>query len=134
MELALRNRISTVKEVRKRPFPERIIQAYSIISPILIYQAIDERNTGEVILDEALKLIKADPGQSVANWIDLLSGETWNLMKVGYQLKQVSFFLIIHYTAYSRLNLLFSKNTYLEYATGPRTHRKRIGRQGRPPH
>lgn len=52
-------------------------------------QVIDDRNTGEVILDEALKLIKADPGQSVANWIDLLSGETWNLMKVGYQLKQV---------------------------------------------
>ncbi|KAL3894886.1 MAG: hypothetical protein SGCHY_005012, partial [Lobulomycetales sp.] len=77
MELALRNRISSVKEVRKRPFPERIIQV------------IDDRNTGEVILDEALKLIKADPGQSVANWIDLLSGETWNLMKVGYQLKQV---------------------------------------------
>lgn len=76
MELSLRNRIATVKDVRKRPFPERVIEV------------IDDKSTGEVILDEALKLIKVDK-QSVANWIDLLSGETWNLMKVGYQLKQV---------------------------------------------
>lgn len=38
MELVLRNRIATVKEVRKRPFPERIIEV------------IDDKNTGEVIL------------------------------------------------------------------------------------
>ncbi|KAJ3199261.1 hypothetical protein HK099_003245, partial [Clydaea vesicula] len=76
MELSLRGRIATVKEVRKRPFADRIVEV------------IDDKNTGEVILDEALKLIKIDK-QTVSSWIDLLSGETWNLMKVGYQLKQV---------------------------------------------
>lgn len=31
------------------------------------------------------------PGEkmSVNNWIDLLSGETWNVLKIGFQLKQV---------------------------------------------
>ncbi|KAJ1551190.1 hypothetical protein HK096_002625 [Nowakowskiella sp. JEL0078] len=76
IELALRNRINTVKEVRKRPYAERLIEV------------IDERPTGEVLLDEALKLIKLEK-QSIGNWIDLMSGETWNLMKIGYQLKQV---------------------------------------------
>ncbi|KAJ3112265.1 hypothetical protein HDU96_004745 [Phlyctochytrium bullatum] len=65
-----------MKEVRKRPFPERIVEVT------------DERNTGEVLLDEALRLIKTD-SQNITSWIDLLSGETWNLMKIGYQLKQV---------------------------------------------
>ncbi|KAJ3119846.1 hypothetical protein HK098_005103 [Nowakowskiella sp. JEL0407] len=76
MELSLRGRISTVKEVRKRPYADRLIEV------------VDERNTGEVLLDEALKLMKLDQ-QSIGNWIDLMSGETWNLLKIGYQLKQV---------------------------------------------
>ena len=62
IELSLRNRITTVKETRKRPFPDRVIQV------------IDSSNTGEVILDEALKLMKSDQ-QSISNWIDLLSGK-----------------------------------------------------------
>ncbi|KAJ3218965.1 hypothetical protein HDU67_003329 [Dinochytrium kinnereticum] len=76
MELSFRNRVTVVKEVRKRPFPERLLEV------------VDEKNTGEVLLDEALRLIKTDT-QSISSWIDLLSGETWNLMKIGYQLKQV---------------------------------------------
>jgi Golgi phosphoprotein 3 len=44
--------------------------------------------TGEVLLDEASRIIRSDV-DSVANWVDLLSGETWNLYKIGYQLKQV---------------------------------------------
>ncbi|KAI8853548.1 Golgi phosphoprotein 3-domain-containing protein [Chytridium lagenaria] len=51
-------------------------------------RVVDDKNTGEVLLDETLKLIKTDT-QSISAWIDLLSGETWNLMKIGYQLKQV---------------------------------------------
>ena len=63
IELALRNRIATVKESRKRAYADRIVQV------------IDSSNTGEVILDEALKIMKQEE-QSIANWIDLLSG-TW---------------------------------------------------------
>ncbi|KAI9106285.1 Golgi phosphoprotein 3-domain-containing protein [Phlyctochytrium arcticum] len=76
MELSLRGRIKTVMEIRKRPYADRLIKV------------VDERPTGEVLLDEALKLIKLDE-QSISSWIDLLSGETWNIMKIGYQLKQV---------------------------------------------
>lgn len=52
-------------------------------------EVVDEHLTGEVLLDEALKLMKTSEKMSVAAWIDLMSGETWNLMKIGYQLKQV---------------------------------------------
>jgi len=41
------------------------------------------------LLDEALKMIKTSEKMGVGNWIDLMSGETWNVMKIGYQLKQV---------------------------------------------
>jgi Golgi phosphoprotein 3 len=54
-----------------------------------LIEVIDERLTGEVLLDEALKMMKGSEKMSVAAWIDLMSGETWNLMKIGYQLKQV---------------------------------------------
>ncbi|KAI9011039.1 Golgi phosphoprotein 3 [Gaertneriomyces semiglobifer] len=76
MELSFRSRVKTVLEIRKRPYADRLLEVT------------DKRATGEVLLDEALKLIAVDQ-QSIANWIDLLSGETWNLMKIGYQLKQV---------------------------------------------
>lgn len=76
IELSLRGRIAIMKEVRKRPLPDRIIEV------------INDTPTGEVLLDEALKYIKMEK-QSVLTWIDLLCGETWNLMKIGYQLKQV---------------------------------------------
>ncbi|KAJ2850521.1 hypothetical protein IWW36_001839 [Coemansia brasiliensis] len=53
-------------------------------------EVISARPTGEVLLDEALKAIKAsETRRSVASWMDLLSGETWNIAKAGYQLKQV---------------------------------------------
>lgn len=80
IELALRRRIALVKDpTRKRtPLPERLVEV------------IDERQTGETILDETLKMMKAQtPAMSINSWIDLLSGETWNVMKIGFQLKQV---------------------------------------------
>ncbi|PHH81859.1 hypothetical protein CDD83_3459 [Cordyceps sp. RAO-2017] len=52
-------------------------------------EVIDDTLTGEVLLDEALKMMKQSEKMSVSSWIDLMSGETWNLMKIGYQLKQV---------------------------------------------
>lgn len=77
MELAFRRRIRTVREPNSsRPFSERLIEV------------VDNSPTGEVLLDEALKLLKTERN-SIAAWLDLLSGETWNPLKVGYQLKQV---------------------------------------------
>ncbi|XP_015609612.1 Golgi phosphoprotein 3 homolog sauron [Cephus cinctus] len=46
--------------------------------------------TGDVLLDEALKHIKeTDPPETVQSWIEYLSGETWNPLKLRYQLKNV---------------------------------------------
>ncbi|XP_005528052.1 PREDICTED: Golgi phosphoprotein 3 [Pseudopodoces humilis] len=46
--------------------------------------------TGDVLLDEALKHIKeTQPAETVQNWIELLSGETWNPLKLHYQLRNV---------------------------------------------
>ncbi|EAU87282.2 golgi phosphoprotein 3 domain-containing protein [Coprinopsis cinerea okayama7 len=82
IELALRRRIALVRDPnRRRVTPgERIVEV------------IDDRQTGETILDEALRLMKGQQDiekLSVNTWIDLMSGETWNVMKVGFQLKQV---------------------------------------------
>lgn len=86
------------KDASRRRFPlaDRLIEV------------IDDTLTGEVLLDEALKMMKSSEKMSVSSWIDLMSGmfgfpplsdpgaglmtktgETWNLMKIGYQLKQV---------------------------------------------
>lgn len=80
LELALRGKIAIVNDPARRRFElsERLVQV------------IDDKKTGEVLLDETLTLMKSDPNNlSIANWIDLLSGETWNLLKINYQLKQV---------------------------------------------
>lgn len=46
--------------------------------------------TGDVLLDEALKHLKeTDPPETVQSWIEYLSGETWNPLKLRYQLKNV---------------------------------------------
>ncbi|XP_051520072.1 Golgi phosphoprotein 3-like [Myxocyprinus asiaticus] len=46
--------------------------------------------TGDVLLDEALKHIKnTEPAESVSSWIDLLTGETWNPLKLNFQIRNV---------------------------------------------
>lgn len=46
--------------------------------------------TGDVLLDEALKHIKeTEPVETVQSWIEYLSGETWNPLKLRYQLRNV---------------------------------------------
>ncbi|MCJ1477128.1 Vacuolar protein sorting-associated protein 74 [Lambiella insularis] len=79
IELAFRGRVSMQKDSARRRFPlaDRVIEV------------VDDSLTGEVLLDEALKMMKSSEKMSVSSWIDLMSGETWNLMKIGYQLKQV---------------------------------------------
>jgi hypothetical protein len=66
IELAMRRRIALVKDPNRRrvPLTERLVEV------------IDERQTGETILDEALKMMKAQGEEKLGinNWIDLLSG------------------------------------------------------------
>ncbi|KZW03040.1 putative VPS74-protein [Exidia glandulosa HHB12029] len=82
IELALRRRIAVVREPARRrlPLPDRLIEV------------VDARQTGETILDEALKMMQSTQDtekMGAGQWVDLLSGETWNVMKIGFQLKQV---------------------------------------------
>merc|ERR1712226_833452 len=59
----------------------------------LLLRKVDLKNdqpTGDVLLDEALGHIKKmTPPENVQNWIELLSGETWNPLKLTYQLRNV---------------------------------------------
>ena len=43
-----------------------------------IIEVIDDTLTGEVLLDEALKMMKSSEKMSVSSWIDLMSGEPPN--------------------------------------------------------
>ena len=64
MELALRGKIQMQSDSSRRRFPlaDRTIDV------------IDDKPTGEVLLDEALKMMKASEKMSVGTWIDLMSG------------------------------------------------------------
>merc|ERR1712087_269508 len=79
VELALRGRIILEKQVMRRR--------------TLLLRKVDTKNdtpTGDVILDEALNhMKKLQPQENVQNWIELLSGETWNPLKLTYQLRNV---------------------------------------------
>lgn len=79
MELAFRGKIAMVPDASRRrlPLADRYIQI------------LDSKLTGEALLDETIKIIKSSEPLSVGTWIDYLSGETWNLTKISYQLKQV---------------------------------------------
>lgn len=65
IELAFRGRVSMQKDSSRRRFPlaDRVIEV------------IDDTLTGEVLLDETLKLMKGSEKMSVSSWIDLLSGK-----------------------------------------------------------
>ena len=65
LELAFRGRVSMTKDANRRRFPlaDRNIEV------------VDESLTGEVLLDEALKMMKSSEKMSVSSWIDLMSGK-----------------------------------------------------------
>ncbi|XP_048848523.1 Golgi phosphoprotein 3-like [Brienomyrus brachyistius] len=79
IELGLRGRIQLEPAtLRKRRLLDRKVLFKS------------EAPTGDVLLDEALKHIKAtEPPESVQSWIELLTGETWNPLKLHYQIRNV---------------------------------------------
>uniref|UniRef100_A0A3B5LLK7 Uncharacterized protein n=1 Tax=Xiphophorus couchianus TaxID=32473 RepID=A0A3B5LLK7_9TELE len=79
IELALRGRLQLEPcGVRRRGLLSRKVLCKS------------DAPTGDVLLDEALKHIKdTQPPETVQSWIELLSGETWNPLKLHYQLRNV---------------------------------------------
>lgn len=79
IELALRGRLELEKSgMRRRSLLNRKVLLKS------------SNPTGDVLLDEALKHIKeTDPAETVQSWIEYLSGETWNPLKLRYQLRNV---------------------------------------------
>ena len=64
IELAFRGRVSMQRDSSRRRFPlaDRVIEV------------VDDALTGEVLLDEALKMMKTSEKMSVSSWIDLMSG------------------------------------------------------------
>lgn len=79
IELGLRGRI----ELEPNAFRRR-----SLLSRRL--QIKEDTPTGDVLLDETMKHIKErKPPEPVQSWIETLSGETWNPLKIRYQLKNV---------------------------------------------
>jgi golgi phosphoprotein 3 len=77
IELSFRDRITMSEEGRDKSIMGRTIRIREF------------KPTGEVLLDEALRLIRADETLTVTSWIDLLSGDSWNVLKAHYQLKRV---------------------------------------------
>ncbi|KAL2080014.1 hypothetical protein ACEWY4_023807 [Coilia grayii] len=79
IELAIRGRIYLEPPtMRKRRLLDRKVLVRS------------DAPTGDVLLDEALKHIKAtQPPEGVASWIQLLTGETWNPMRMHFQMRNV---------------------------------------------
>lgn len=78
-ELSLRGRVELEKTgMRRRSLLNRKVLCKS------------DSPTGDVLLDEALKHIKeTQPPETIQSWIEYLSGETWNPMKLKYQLRNV---------------------------------------------
>jgi Golgi phosphoprotein 3 len=74
IELAFRGRICMVKDSSRRRFPlaDRLIEV------------VDDTLTGEVLLDEALKMMKSSEKMSVNSWIDLMSGTSASLGRAPY--------------------------------------------------
>ena len=65
IELALRRRIAMVRDPSRR----RLALADRLI------EVIDDRQTGETILDETLKMMKSSEKYGTGAWVDLLSGK-----------------------------------------------------------
>ncbi|UJR31727.1 hypothetical protein I4U23_019207 [Adineta vaga] len=78
-ELSFRGRVELEKNgVRRRTLANRKV--------ILL----DDTATGDVLLDESLRHIKdTQPPETVQSWIEYLSGECWNPLKLKYQLRNV---------------------------------------------
>lgn len=80
IELALRGRIELEKAGLRRK---------SLLNRKVIVTRNDQA-TGDVLLDEALKHMReTSQPETVHSWIEYLSGESWNPLKLRYQLRNV---------------------------------------------
>lgn len=81
VELCLRGRVELERSgMRKR----------GLLSRKVILKS--DQPTGDIILDEALKHIKETgnaAAETVQTWVEYLSGETWNPLKLRFQLRNV---------------------------------------------
>ena len=81
IELALRGRIKLESAGMRRK---------GLLSRKVVVR--NKEPCGDVLLNEALKhMIETDPPETVQTWIEYLSGETWNPLKLRYQLKVLIF-------------------------------------------
>ncbi|XP_016374306.1 Golgi phosphoprotein 3 [Sinocyclocheilus rhinocerous] len=79
IELALRGRLQLEASGMRRK---------SLLTRKVICKS--DAPTGDMLLDEALKHVKeTQPPETVQSWVELLSGETWNPLKLHYQLRNV---------------------------------------------
>lgn len=79
IELALRGRVELEKAGLRRK---------SLLNRKVLLRS--DQPTGDVLLDEALKHVKeTEPPETVQSWIEYLSGESWNPLKLRYQLRNV---------------------------------------------
>ncbi len=79
IELALRGRIELERAGMRRK---------SLLNRKVIVKSVEP--CGDVLLDESLKHIRETTDsapETVQTWIEYLSGETWNPLKLRYQLK-----------------------------------------------
>lgn len=79
IELALRKRIRMIDD------PAR--NRYDV--SLRVIEVVDTTPTGDTILDEALSLMTGEKLNTIINWIDMLSGETWSFFDGSLQLKNV---------------------------------------------
>ncbi|KAA0196077.1 hypothetical protein HAZT_HAZT010151, partial [Hyalella azteca] len=80
IELALRGRIELEKAGMRR---KTLLNRKVVVTR-------NEQATGDVLLDEALKHIReTTQPETVHSWIEYLSGESWNPLKLRYQLRNV---------------------------------------------
>jgi Golgi phosphoprotein 3 len=82
IELGLRHRVELEKNgMRKRSLLSRKLE---------VKEARGDRPTGDVLLDEAFKHMRtADTPECAQDWIELLSGETWNPLKLKFHMRNV---------------------------------------------
>ena len=95
IELALRGRIELERAGMRRK---------SLLNRKVVVKSAEP--CGDVLLDESLKHIRETSDsapETVQTWIEYLSGETWNPLKLRYQLKVLtqgwssSCYVIVHF-------------------------------------
>ena len=67
-----------------------------------LIEVIDDRQTGETLLDEALKMMKSSEKYGTGAWVDLMSGESARVLSYASSLSSRSSPTTPHYQASHR--------------------------------